>query len=61
VNIIQRIIKAIIGPHKRIGRPPLHPTKVAAIRGAPDYIGNYKLAKLLGVSYRTVRKYRHER
>ena len=61
MNIIQRIIKAIIGPHKRIGRPPLHPTKVAAIRGAPDYISDYKLAKLLGVSKRSIQKYRHER
>jgi hypothetical protein len=61
VNILQRIIKAIRGPSKRIGRPPLHSDKIAAIRGAPDYIGNYELSKLLGVSYRSIRKYRHER
>ena len=61
MNLLQRIIRAIRGPRKRIGRPPLNPTKIAAIRGAPDYISNYKLAKLLGVSNRSVRKYRHER
>jgi len=61
VNLLQRIIKAIIGPRKRIGRPPLNPTKIAAIRGAPDHINDYELSKLLGVSYRSVRKYRHER
>jgi hypothetical protein len=61
VNLLQRILRAIRGPRKRIGRPPLNPTKIAAIRGAPDYIGNYELSKLLGVSYRSVRKYRNER
>ncbi len=61
MNIIQRIIKAIRGPSKRIGRPPLHPTKVAAIREAPSNVSDYDVAKRLGVSIRSVRKYRHER
>ena len=61
MNIIHRIIKAIRGPSRRIGRPPLHPSKVAAIRLAPDHIGDTELSKLLGVSYRSVRKYRHKR
>lgn len=61
MNIIQRIIKAIRGPRKRMGRPTIDPTKIAAIRGAPTYINDHKLSKLLGVSYRSIRKYRHER
>lgn len=61
MNIIQRIIKAIRGPKNRIGRPPLTAGKIAAIRGAPDYINNAELSKILGVSSRSIRKYRHER
>ena len=61
MNIILRILRAIRGPKKRIGRPPLTTGKIAAIRGAPNYISNAELSKILGVSNRSVRKYRHER
>ncbi len=61
MNLLQRILRAIRGPSKRIGRPPLHSDKIAAIREAPSNVSDYDVAKRLGVSTRSVRKYRHER
>ena len=61
MNVIQRILRAIRGPRKRIGRPPLHSDKIAAIREAPSNVSDYDVAKRLGVSTRSIRKYRHER
>jgi hypothetical protein len=58
MNLIQRI-KKFIGLGKPMGRPRIPIEKRLAIRGAPMYVSDAELARILNVSYATIHRYRH--